>query len=354
MTTDWRSPKLRELEPTRLVLEQWLQATEDDEQITIVGITRPEGAGASGEIFLLDVERAGRAGLPLVVRTEPTMFKTIHRASIDRQFRVLEALASTAVPSPKPIGLERSPDVLGVAFMVIERLPGETASDFPIYNESGWLFDADVATRRMIWESAVDTLAEIHSVDASPFEFLLPGDHVSPGHPAALEFVTSALHWATNGAPPDDLAELLAWAVDNAPSASHPGLSWGDARIGNMLFVDGRCTGALDWEGALLGGPLTDLGWWLLFDRLHSEDYGVPRLDGLGDHDTTVARWQERTGLSATDLPWFEILAGIRLAIARLRAITLRSELGLWVPGDEDPRSVVRLVDRLRRMIAAR
>ena len=53
----------------------------------------------------------------------------------------------------------------------------------------------------------------------------------------------------------------------------------GGSCIGNILFDEEGCVQALlDWDQASLAGPLADLGWWLLFDRLHGEDYGKPRL----------------------------------------------------------------------------
>jgi aminoglycoside phosphotransferase (APT) family kinase protein len=119
-----------------------------------------------------------------------------------------------------------------------------------------------------------------------------------------------------------------------------------------MLFAQGRCTAALDWEGATYAGPLVDLGWWLLFDAMHAEDYGVARLAGLSSREETIRHWEERTGRVAADLGWYEILAGVCLAIRRERGLGLRRAMSLPVAGDDDPRSVKRLLDRVHAMIA--
>ena len=50
------------------------------------------------------------------------------------------------VPLPRPLWLETDEAVLGLPFMVMAQVPGQAPSDFPIYNESGFLADAPVGT----------------------------------------------------------------------------------------------------------------------------------------------------------------------------------------------------------------
>jgi aminoglycoside phosphotransferase (APT) family kinase protein len=108
----------------------------------------------------------------------------------------------------------------------------------------------------------------------------------------------------------------------------------------------------LDWEVVSLGGPLVDVGWWLMFDQIHTTDMGLGRLEGLGDRDETVTRWVERTGHSAEALPWHEVRAHVVLGLTRAKVFAERRRLGLPVPeDDDDPRSVVRLTRRVEQYI---
>ena len=150
-------------------------------------------------------------------------------------------------------------------------------------------------------------------------------------------------------------ASSAAWSGWRSPSCTCvDGLSWGDPRLGNVLIDEaGWVTALLDWDRASLGGPLVDLGWWLLFDGLHGEDYGYPRLPGLGGRAETIERWHELTGLRADNLEWYEIIAALRLAIVRFRGVKARELRGLWVPGPDNPRSWQSLTARIDSMIAA-
>jgi aminoglycoside phosphotransferase (APT) family kinase protein len=140
---------------------------------------------------------------------------------------------------------------------------------------------------------------------------------------------------------------LFEWLAANRPVDWVAGLSWGDSRIGNMMFGDDfRIVGVMDWEQASLAGPMSDLGWWLFFDDVHSIDYGLPRLEGLGTRQETIDLWQELTGLRAEDLLWHEVFAGLKTGLLSLH--TLRS---LELPDVDGPpvspflRRACRLID---------
>ena len=79
-----------------------------------------------------------------------------------------------------------------------------------------------------------------------------------------------------------------------------------------MFDDDFQLVVVMDWELVSLGTPIMDLGWWLFFDDVHSET--LPRLQGLGNRQETIERWEQGTGLSADGVEWYEILAAVRLA----------------------------------------
>jgi aminoglycoside phosphotransferase (APT) family kinase protein len=339
-------PARLDLELARTVLGRWLRERQPEHSdLVVTELAQPTANGGTGDNLLVTVRhRDGKD--KLVVRLGPTGLSHIHEASIEQHFRVLQTLQATPVPTPRPLWLESDPGVLGVPFMATEFVPGRVPPDFPIYNESGFLFDADPAYRHRLWDAAMEVLCAVHRLDASRFAYLDRPDRGPDGLRQHIAYLREAFAQAPLAEPNEQVERTLDWVASTVPDNPQQGLAWGDPRIGNILFDE-------DARVQSLAGPLADLGWWLLFDRLHGEDYGPARLAGLGTRAETVDRWQELTGLSAEGLEWYEILAGLRLAIVRFRGVKAREVRGLWVPGPDNPRSWQALTARLESMIAA-
>jgi aminoglycoside phosphotransferase (APT) family kinase protein len=144
----------------------------------------------------------------------------------------------------------------------------------------------------------------------------------SVGFEHSLDYARSHYEWSIEGVEHPVVDRLWEWLDDNLPPAPPEGVSWGDSRIGNMMFDDGyRALVVMDWEQASLGGPMLDLGWWLFRDVVDSELF--PRLDGLGTREETIDLWEEGTGLKAEHLLWYEVFAGIRHATLVIRTTNM-------------------------------
>jgi len=354
-STTWsHEPARFDLDVTRSALQRWLRERRPEQRdLVITDLTQPTANGGTGDNLMVTL-RDGAAEEKVVARLAPIGLSHIHEVSIEQHYRVLETMDPTPVPSPRPLWLETDPAVLGVPFMVMAFVPGRVPSDFPIYNESGFLFDASVEYRRAAWTWAVEALAAVHTLDAGPFAYLDRPDRGADGLRQHLAYLAEAFANAPIPERAEQIERTIDWLRATMPASPRPGLSWGDPRIGNILFDDaGHVQALLDWDQASLAGPLADLGWWLLFDRLHGEDYGSPRLEGLGTRQETLELWQQLTGLSADGIEWYEILAALRLAIVRFRGVKARELRGLWVPDPDNPRSWQRLMRRVEAMIAA-
>jgi len=126
----------------------------------------------------------------------------------------------------------------------------------------------------------VDTLAEIHLLDAETFEDAC--ERQSPSE--QIDHSTDRLDVA-RGVTGHELSRLRSvadWLGRNAPSGSRTTLVHGDFRPGNVLFAETdrpEVAGVLDWESAMLGDPLTELGYLLL--RWRDENDPTPSLDDL-------------------------------------------------------------------------
>ena len=126
--------------------------------------------------------------------------------------------------------------------------------------------------------------------------FLDKPERGATGFDQQWSYWTDSFTWAAEGREQPVADAALAWLEANMPADRPTGFAWGDARPGNMIFDGFECRAVLDWEMVSLGGHLSDIGWWLFLDRFHSEGYGVPRLEGLGTRDETLAVWADRVG----------------------------------------------------------
>ena len=296
--------------------------------VTIAGLRSPEKAGTSSGTILFTASWS-EGGQPrerdLVIRTQPDQVQLYRDADFHRQYAVLDALhRSGRVRVPEPLFFEPDPSLVGVPFFVMEQLHGNVPVTFPGYNVSGFLFDATPAQRRVAWESAVEELCRIALVPVEEMQFL---DQPELG-PTALEqqfeYWRNSVDWATGNQTPDVLWEVDAWLEANLPAERVNGFAWGDARIGNMMFGDDfRLAGVMDWEAANLSGPRQDLAWWVYFDEFNSEARGVPRLDGLGTREETLAFWEDRVGEPVGDLLWYEVFTGFQITLFTFRTMSL-------------------------------
>jgi aminoglycoside phosphotransferase (APT) family kinase protein len=311
--------------------------------IRVEGLERPK-AGWSSETILFDLVCARPGGtdrFPLVAKLEPPAPAVFPDTGLRLQYAVMDALGPTQVPVPTVRGFEDDPGVLGAAFFVMDRLPGQAATD--TYHSAGWLADLDAAGRRRVWDAGIDLVATVNRVDVDDIMAavpdLAPPAGVSPLAARLTDYATM-LTWAESlGRPHPFARDALAWLEAHQPSAIEPaGLCWGDARIGNILYAgDGatEVTAALDWEMVHVGNPVHDLAWYVTLDRCLSEGAGIERLAGLPSRDATADRWQSQTGLPIDDLAYYEILSAFEFAVILLRVMTLYKDTGTF-PVDSD------------------
>lgn len=293
--------------------------------IRVGSLTLPVGAGRSNETILFEATWT-RRGRPetgeWVLRIAPDVIQLFLDPDVRMQFDLLQALHEHgSVKVPRMLLFEEDATLFGQPFFIMERIRGRVPVSSPVYSTAGWLYDAAPADRRIVWETAIDQLVRIHNVplDAVPCLPAIP-DGVADGLDAQLEYWRRSMTFSAMGPAPDLFHVIADWLDANRPTTHVDGLSWGDSRIGNMMFGDDfRLRAVLDWEQASRAGGLRDLGWWLFFDDFHSTDQGVARLDGLGTRKETIDYWQEHVGRPATDLTWYEVFAGFSVVQLWLR-----------------------------------
>ncbi|NMO91600.1 phosphotransferase family protein [Actinomycetospora sp. TBRC 11914] len=312
------------------------------------------GAGSANETLVARVDGLdGDGPTSVVVRVVVPASQVFPGTSVARQAAALRHVAAHCdVPVPAVLDVDPDGEALGAPMMILERLPGRAPLDFPSWAVEGFVADMTAADRRALWSSALDVLARLAAVDVTGL--VLPGLPGVDGDVVGerVEYLRRYRDVTLADAPPDPLVDdALAVLADTAPAHPPPGLSWGDARLGNMLFAGTRVSAVLDWEIVTVAGPLFDLAWWRMFDHVHVEDLAGARPEGIGDPAETAAAWSTRTGLGLDDLPWHELYVHLHLAMVRHRAFADRAAMGRPVPGPDDPRHVDRLLERVRRLL---
>jgi len=318
-------PSQRDLVEARESITKWLAGLHPEwAHLTLSAMSGPQGTGFSNETLLFDVkwsENGERHTDSLVLRVKPSGYRVFMEDAFEEQYRVLAELDRRGVKVPWVVAYEDDLSVIGSPFYVMRRVEGKVPGDNPPYNASGWLYDLSPAKRRQIWESGVATLCEVHraGTSADGFEFLANPARGASGVEQQLRYYEESFEWAAGGRSFPLPEAAIEWLRSHLPAQRPTALSWGDARIANMIFDGTTCRAVLDWEMVSLGGPEMDLGWWLFLDRYSAEGNGLARLDGLGSRQETIDLWQEHTGRVALDLEFYEVFAGLRFAVVMMR-----------------------------------
>jgi aminoglycoside phosphotransferase (APT) family kinase protein len=224
----------------------------------------------------------------------------------------------------------------------MERIEGEVPAEG--HHSAGVLAEAAPKDREAMWLSAIEAMTRIHRVDPVLFPFLNRPELGPTGVDQELAVWDEYRRWAAVK-PHPMLDKARQWLADHLPAKRATALAWGDARPGNIVFRDNRCVGLLDWETVSLGGAESDLGWWLFFETAVTETAGVPLLEGIGDHDATIAAWEHFMGRKADSFEWHEVFATFRFAMIYERAVALNAAAGDMATrhgGDANP-AIIRL-----------
>lgn len=232
-----------------------------------------------------------------------------------REHRVLDALAASGFPAPRPVLLCTDATVIDAPFYLMEHVDGTILRDATALERLG------PAGMRELTFALVDTLADLHAL--TPAEIGL----ADFGRPDG--FNRRQVHrWkkqldASHSRDVPGIAELydrLAAAVPDGPPGT---VVHGDYRLDNVLIEPGGdrpVRAVLDWEMSTLGDPLSDLALMIVYARqpLLSSAAG-PRtplsVPGHPDVAELAGHYAERSGRDVGDLHWYVGFAAFKLAV---------------------------------------
>jgi aminoglycoside phosphotransferase (APT) family kinase protein len=345
ITPPWR----RETHDVALALVRWAAASDRG---PVTDVYAP-ASGMANETVLFRL-----AGEPLVARLAPgpgSPFPTFPNYDLDYQRRVMELVQQrTAQPVPKVVHLEKSDEWLGAPFLLLEAVEGVVPGDNPPYVFGGWLAEATEQERRLLEESSIRVLVDLHTIeDQGATEFLRrSGDGETP-LARELAFQRAYYEWANEGTSVPALEHAFEVLAETMPATGYTCLNWGDSRIGNIIYRDFAPAAVLDWEMATVGPAEVDLGWMVFFHAFFqgiADQYGAPGIPELFVRERVVATYESLAGRRLLDLAWFEALAALRFGIISVRTSLRSIAFGLQ-EAPKHPDDLVMHAPQLQRLL---
>jgi aminoglycoside phosphotransferase (APT) family kinase protein len=282
--------------------------------------------GHSNLTYLLHLEGAGE----YVLRRPPLGPVAPKAHDMVREYRILNAVHPVFPPAPKPALCCEDASVLGAPFYLMERRLG-----LVVRRENPPRIGDDLHLRRRVGEALLDTLVELHAVDAGQ----PPVSNI--GKPAGFlerQLAGWSDRWErsrTRELPAMD--HVIRWLSARLPASPRATLLHNDYKLDNVMLDPtdpARIVAVLDWEMSSLGDPLIDLGILLCYwpqaddppERLESIS-PVTAMPGWPARAELVERYAAKTGRDVSRIAYYEIFALFKVAVV-LQQIYHRYYLG--------------------------
>ena len=240
--------------------------------------------------------RLSAGGRRYVMRAKPgpaaKLLPSAH--AIDREYRVMTALAKAGIPVPQTFCLCEDESVIGRAFMVMDCVEGRIfwQQDLPGLAPS---------ERAALYEEMNRVLAALHGAD---YKAIGLEDYGRPGNYFARQIGRwSKQYRASETEKIEAMDNLIAWLPENIPADDETTVVHGDFRLDNMIFhpAEPRVLALLDWELSTLGHPLADISYQCMSWHVPPGVFrGIKGLDlkalGIPSEAEYVAAYCRRTG----------------------------------------------------------
>jgi len=246
--------------------------------------------------------------------------------AVEREFRVLSALAQTDVPVPQVYGLCTNDGVIGSTFFVMAFVPGRIFWD-------ARLPELTSKERAAIFDSMNEVVAKIHSLDPDSVGL---NDFGRKGAYLERQIARwSKQHRASETTPNPAMDRLIGWLETHSPPEGDTRLVHGDYRLDNLIIhpTEPRVAAVLDWELSTLGDPIADFAYHAMNWRIAPELFrGLAGIHyaalGIPDEETYLLTYLARTGRTRPKHWEFYIVLSLFRIAAILQGIAKRSSDG--------------------------
>ena len=327
MTVSERSPEV-----LATALQTWL-ADRLGATPQISGVRVPESGGLSSTSVLFEAQwssegKHGSGSYVARMAPESSAVPVFPRYDLPGQFELIAQVAQRcSIPIPTLRWNEPDGGPVGTPFFVMDQVTGRVPLDNPPYVFGGWLLDATPEDRATLQRNSIAVLAELHAI-AEPrqaFPGLAPGglrEHVE----AQRQYYRWAL--AGDGVQIPIIERGFDWLEEHWPADPNPGqpspdvLSWGDSRIGNIIYDGFTPVAVLDWEMAGIGPREIDVAWFIFLHRFFqdiAEFFEVPGIPDFLRRSDVERCYEELSGYTLRDMDFYLVYAALRHAIIMAR-----------------------------------
>ncbi len=189
-----------------------------------------------------------------VLRAKPPGHLLPSAHAIEREYRVIAALAGSDVPVPRALALCEDPSVFGTPFYLMEHVEGRILRDPALPGMAP-------AERAAMYDELNRVIAALHRVD---YAALGLGDYGKAGNYMERQVARWTRQYrAAETETIDAVDRLITWLPEHIPAQDETRIVHGDFRIDNVVFhpTEPRILAVLDWELSTLGHPLADFAY---------------------------------------------------------------------------------------------